>query len=129
MLSVMPGLCADVVLDHDFLRQHKEVVIKLGDPRETLFVGKNSVSGVAACEANCDRLFKNLKPECKPITTKSQKFNEDDKRFIAAEVRKLLLGGIIEPTFSPWRAQGPYSKKGLKQQVQLKLCLGSKSVF
>ena len=105
MLSVMPGLCADVVLGQDFLRQHKEVVIKLGGPRETLFVGKNSVCGVAACEANCDRLFRNLKPECKPIATKSRKFNEDDKRFIAAEVRKLLLDGIIEPSFSPWRAQ------------------------
>ena len=39
------------------------------------------------------------------IATKSRKFNEDDKRFIAAEVRKLLLDGIIEPSFSPWRAQ------------------------
>ena len=60
---------------------------------------------MAACEANCDRLFRNLKPECKPIATKSRKFNEDDKRFIAAEVRKLLLDGIIESSFPPWRAQ------------------------
>ena len=105
MISVMPGLCADVVLGQDFLRQHKDVVIKLSCPRETLFVGKNSVCGVAVCEANCDRLFRNLKPKCKPIATKSRKFNEDDKRFIVAEVRKLLLDGIIEPSFSPWRAQ------------------------
>ena len=39
------------------------------------------------------------------IATKSRKFNEGDKRFIAAEVRKLLLDSIIEPSFSPWRAQ------------------------
>ena len=32
MLNVMPGLCADVVLGEDFLRPHKEVVIKLGGP-------------------------------------------------------------------------------------------------
>ena len=105
MLSVMPGLCADVVLGQDFLRLHKEVVIKLGGPRETIFVGKTSACGIAACAANCDRLFRNLKPKCKPIATKSRKFNEDDQRFIAAEVRKLLLDGIIEPSFSPWRAQ------------------------
>ena len=35
-LSVMPGLCADVVLGQDFLRQHREVVIKLGGSKESL---------------------------------------------------------------------------------------------
>ena len=41
-LSVMPRLCADVVLGQDFLRQHKEVVIKLGGPKKSLLVGKDS---------------------------------------------------------------------------------------
>ena len=48
-LGVMSGLCADV-LGQDFLRQRKEVVIKLGGPRETLFVGNNSFCGVSACK-------------------------------------------------------------------------------
>ena len=103
--SVMSGLCADVVLGQDFLRQHKKVVIKLGGPKKSLLVGKASTCGVAASEVKCNRLFRNLKPECRPIATKSRKFNEDDKRFIDAEVRKLLLEGIIEPSYSPWRAQ------------------------
>ena len=63
-LEVMNRLCADVVLIQDFLRQHKEVVTKLGGPREILFVGNNSFCGVSACETECDRLFRNLKPEC-----------------------------------------------------------------
>ena len=104
-LSVMPGLCADVVLGQDFLRQHKEVVIKLGGPKKSLLVGKDSSCDVAASEVKCDRLLRNLKPECRLIATKSRKFNEEDKRFIDAEVRKLLLEGIIEPSYSPWRAQ------------------------
>ena len=57
-LSVMPGLCADVVLWQDFLRQHKEVVIKLSGPKKSLLVGKDSTCGVAASEVKCDRLFR-----------------------------------------------------------------------
>ena len=102
-LTVMPGLCA--VLGQNFLRQHKEVVIKLGGSKEGLLVEKDSTCGVAASKVKCDRLFRNLKPECRPIATKSRKFNEEDKRFIDVEVRKLLLEGTTEPSYSPWRAQ------------------------
>ena len=104
-LSVMPGFCADVVLGQDFLRQHREVVIKLGGLKERLLVGKDSTCGVAASEVKCDRLFRNLKSECRSNSTKSRKFNQENKRFINADVRKLLLEGIIEPSYSPWRAQ------------------------
>jgi len=36
---------------------------------------------------------------------KSRIFNEEDKTFIDAEVRKLLKKGVIEISHSPWRAQ------------------------
>ena len=78
----MPGLCADVVLGQDFLRQHKEVVIKLGGPKKSLLVGKDSTCGVAASEVKCDHIFRNLKPECRPIATKSRKFNENLTKMI-----------------------------------------------
>ena len=52
-----------------------------------------------------DRLFRNLKPKSRPIVNKSRKCNKEDRLLIEAEVRKLLLEGIIEPSFSPWRAQ------------------------
>ena len=104
-LSVMPGLCADVVLGQDFLSQHHKVVIKLSGPRETLLIQNDSFCGVAACEGNCDRLLQNLKPDWKPIVTKSRKYNQEDKQFIDAQVSKLLKDDIIEPSHSTWRAQ------------------------
>ena len=105
VLVVMPGLCADVVLGQDFLRRHKEVIIKLDGPRDTLLVDNDPFCGVAACNAECDRLFRNLKSDCHPVATKSRKFNQEDKQFIEDEVRKLLKEGVIEPSYSPWRAQ------------------------
>ena len=72
MLGVMPGLCADVVLGQDFLRRHKEVIIKLDGPRDTLLVNNDPFCGVAACNAECDRLFRNVKSDCHPIATKSR---------------------------------------------------------
>ena len=99
MLGVMPRLCADVVLDQDFLRRHKEVIIKLDGPGDTLLVDNDPLCGVAACNAECDRLLRNLKSDCHPIATKSR------KQFIEDEVRKLFKEGVIEPSYSPWRAQ------------------------
>ena len=99
-LGVMPGLCADVVLGQDFLRLHKEVVIKLGGSRNTQLVDNDRVCGIAACKANCDRLFRNLKSDWHPIATKSRKFNTEDKQFINAEVTKLLKEGVIEPSYT-----------------------------
>ena len=105
VLCVVPGLCADVVLGQDFIRLHDELIIKLGGPRKTLLIDKDRICSVSACDARIDRLFKTLKTECKPIATKSRKFNQDDKLFIKEEVRSLLKKGIIEPSRSPWRAQ------------------------
>ena len=98
-------MCADVVLGQDFLSQHQEVVIKLGGPRETLFVKNDCICGVSACKGNCDCLFRNLKPDWKPIATTSRKYNQEDKQCIDAEVIKLLKDGVIEPSHSPWQAQ------------------------
>ena len=67
MLGVMPVLCADVVLGQDFLRRHKEVIIKLDDPRDTLPVDNDPFCGVATCNAECDRLFRSLKSDCHPM--------------------------------------------------------------
>ena len=50
-------------------------------------------------------LFYNLSPDCKPIATKSRKYNNSDKTFIKSEIQRLLSEGIIEPSISPWRAQ------------------------
>ena len=61
-------------------------------------------------ETSC--LFRNLETTSKLIATKSRKFNKEDKEFIQDEVRKLLSDNIIEPSFSPWRAQVLIARDG-----------------
>ena len=60
---------------------------------------------IAASKFESYRYFRDFKPGSKPIASKSRRYNESDKLFIRNEIRKLLNEGIIEPSFSPWRAQ------------------------
>ena len=110
--GVVPKLCADISLGQDFLNQHQEVVLKLGEPQESLVIGVDSCCSVSATTTETPRLFRNLETTSKPIATKSQRFNEEDKEFIQDEVRKLLSDNIIEPSFSPWRAQVLVARDG-----------------
>ena len=58
------------------------------------------------------RIFHNMLTTCQPIATKSRNFNHEDKLFIKEEVRKLLNEQIIEPSYSPWRAQVLVARDG-----------------
>ena len=51
------------------------------------------------------KLFYNIKEDCRPIACKSRKYSDSDKLFISEEVSKLLKAGIIKRSHSPWRAQ------------------------
>ena len=99
-LSLLPDLCADVILGHDFLGKHSEVNFPFDGPQVSL-----KILGVAAANVEAPSLFHNLTSDCKPIATKSRRYSELDERFIESEVQKLLKEGIIEPSSSPWRAQ------------------------
>ena len=99
-LSLMPGLCSDVLLGHDFLNQHKSLEISFKGSLPTL-----SVCGVAAAKVETPSLFANLDPDCKPIATRSRRFSQPDKAFIDKEISRLLKEDIIEPSNSSWRAQ------------------------
>jgi hypothetical protein len=99
-LSVLPNLCADVLLGHDFLGLHSKIEIPFGGQRGTL-----SLCGLAAAKVQSPSLFANLSLDCKPIATKSRRHTPEDEQFIRSEVDLLLRGGIIEPSTSPWRAQ------------------------
>ena len=46
--EVVPKLCADIILGHNFLIPHEEVVLKLGGVQEHLAVKANSYGGVSA---------------------------------------------------------------------------------
>ena len=99
-LSVMPNLCADVLLGHDFLKLHSKVEIPFGGPKPSL-----SVCAFLAANVTPPSLFGNLPLNCKPIATKSRRHSPADEEFIRQEIQRLLREGIIEPSISPWRAQ------------------------
>ena len=99
-LSLLPDLCADVILGHDFMSQHSEICFPFNGSQEPL-----SICGVAAAKVDAPSLFENLTKDCKPVATKSRRHSVANERFIQTEVQKLLKDGIIEPSTSPWRAQ------------------------
>ena len=99
-LSVMPNLCTDVLLGHDFLRLHNKLEIPFGGPKPSF-----SVCAMLAANVSPPSLFGNLSPDCKPIATKSRRHSTADEQFIKQEIERLLREGIIEPSISPWRAQ------------------------
>ena len=99
-LSILPDLCADVILGHDFLSQHSGLCIPFKGAQGTF-----SVCGVAAAKVEAPSLFENLTPHCKPVATKSRRQTPDNEKFIDQEVQRLLKEGIIEQSSSPWRAQ------------------------
>ena len=90
-LNILPELCADILLGHDFLEQHECAKIPFQGTLPTL-----SVCGLAAAKVDTPSLFANLKPNCKPIATKSRRFSQPDNHFIREEVQKLLKEDIIE---------------------------------
>ena len=49
-------------------------------------------------------LFGNLVPGCKPIASKSRRFNIQDKKFIKSTVDEWKQAGTIRRSKSPWRA-------------------------
>ena len=99
-LRVLPNLCADVLLGHDFLSLHDKIEIPFGGRRGVL-----TVCGLSPVNLTSPSLFTNLSPDCKPIATKSRRHSPEDEQFIISEVNRLLNDGIIEASTSPWRAQ------------------------
>ncbi|GAA55651.1 retrovirus-related Pol polyprotein from transposon 412, partial [Clonorchis sinensis] len=99
-LCVLPNLCADVLLGHDFLGLHDKVEIPFGGQRGTL-----TVCGVTSAKLESPSLFTNLAAKYKPIATKSRHHTPEDELFIQTEVDRMLTDGIIEPSNSQWRAQ------------------------
>ena len=96
-LIVIENLCKKVIMGLSFMKQHNSFIIKFGGSKSDI-----SVCGLASAKIE-PPLFTNLTKECKPIATKSRRFNNTDKKFIETEIHKLFADGIIEPSSSPWR--------------------------
>ncbi|MCP4800870.1 MAG: DDE-type integrase/transposase/recombinase, partial [bacterium] len=99
-LSVLPGLCADLILGLDFQSQHESITFQYGGSQPPL-----SVCGFSTLNMDPAEPFSNLTQNCHPIASKSRRYSRDDLKFIDGEVERLLKEGIIEPSNSPWRAQ------------------------
>ena len=78
----------------------------MGGPLKAIEVKRCNTCGVAAADIQPPRLFQFLDPKIRPVATPSRRFNLVDMQFIRKEVEKLLAQGVIEPSRSPWRAQG-----------------------
>ena len=109
---IMKNLCADFLIGHDLLKNHSSVEIEFKGKKPPL-----RICSVAAALVTPVSLFSNLTPDCRPIVTKSRRQTEEDRKFIATEVRKLLNEGIIKPSDSPWCAQA-FVVKGKPIQTQ-----------
>ena len=112
-LNIMNDLCLDMLLGLDFQKKHESLTLKLGGDKPPLII-----CGLSTLNVSPPSLFSNLMPNCKPVASKSRRYNKDDRQFIENEIQRMLKEDIIEPSNSPWRAQvvvtrGERSKKRL----------------
>ena len=99
-LKVLPSLCSDIILGHEFLQNHSALEMDFGGDRPPL-----KICGLAVVKVPAPFLFRNLTPECKPVAIRSRHYSMADKKFIEAEIGCMLSEGNIRPSNSPWRAQ------------------------
>ena len=96
-LLVLENLCVDIILGLNFQTQHDSVKVKFNGNKSPI-----EICGLSALNVETLDLFCNLSHDCKPIATKSRKYNSSDKMFTKCEVQRLLSEGIIKPSTSPW---------------------------
>ena len=111
-LNILPNLCANVILGHDFMSQHSTFSIDFNGNRPPITLAQLSPMSI-----DCPHLFTNLSPNIKPIRTPSRRYSKSCLEYIHSEVNKLLLDGIIEPSYSPWRAQVLVTSNGNRRRM------------
>ena len=99
-MGVARELCADLILDQDFLKSDTSATFLMGGPLKTIEVNQCNTCGVAAADIQPPRLFQFPDPKIRPIATPSRRFNLVDMQFIRKEVEKLLAQGVTEPSRS-----------------------------
>ena len=122
-LGVLKDLCSDIILGHDFQKEHERVTIEFGGSKPELIIPNSEpVCAVSAATIDEPSLFSNLLPDCKPIASKSRRFSKDDQDFTQQKVFTLLSEGIVESSSSPWRAQVVVAKDPLNRHKK-RLCI------
>ena len=69
-LSILPSLCADIILGQAFMKQHSNITIPFGGILPPL-----SVCSLKKSQISPATLFANLSKDCRPIATKSRRFS------------------------------------------------------
>ena len=93
-------------LSLNFQTRHESVKFEFNGNKPPI----DEICGLSVLNVEPPDLFCNLSRDCKPITTKSRKYNSGDKKFIKDEVQCLLSEGIIEPSTPPWRGWAVVTK-------------------
>lgn len=99
-LTVLKELCSDVLIGHDTLRAHSNILLNFGGDKAPLTICSHAVAKIGPVH-----LFDHLASNCHPIATRSRQYCDEDTQFIKTEIARLLSEGVIEPCNSPWRAQ------------------------
>ena len=121
-MHAMDGLRTDVILGRDFMEQHSSVNFHFGGSQPPLNMG----SLEALKTLSEPRLF-DLTEDCHPILTKSRRYSNQDRKFIAQKVCELLQDGLIQKSNSPWRAQ-PHVVTG-ESTKQKRLCIDCSQII
>ena len=89
----------------DFQRQHRRLIFQFDGECPDLIVANDKICSVAAATTEKVSLFSNLSRGYRPIATKCQRYNQEDRKLIQNQVDQRLKEGIIQPNSSPWQAQ------------------------
>ncbi len=89
-LSVLPGLCNDILIGHDLLSQHRRLVVEFeGHKSDMLLPNKVSFCNLAEAIISPPSLFANLSNDCHPIACKSRTYSSPDQKFISGHLGHL----------------------------------------
>ncbi len=122
-LGILKDLCSKI-LGQDFQKEHKSVIIEYGGSKPELMIPKSTpVCALSAASVEELSLFANLRPDCKPIASKSRRFSKEDQDFIQQEVNQLLSDDMINNLagykfFSTFDLKSAYHQMPIKEADQ-----------
>ncbi|KAA3674316.1 uncharacterized protein DEA37_0003016 [Paragonimus westermani] len=93
-LFLLPNLCSDVLLGHDFLK-HQHILTSFGGSKPPF-----SLCSLTAAHVEPPTPFGDLSPLCKPSATKSRGLSSPDRKFVESEINH----GVIKPDPERFRA-------------------------
>ena len=123
-LNVLKDLCTDVIIGQDFMKQHSSVEFLFGGEKDKL-----TIAQLKCMNVECPRIFRLLNGEPLPIATKGRQHSKKESKFIKEEIDRLLKDDIIEPSYSPWRAQVLVVQNATNKSRMVRLFTNHQQIF